>query len=153
MEKWHPNIRKNSFAGITSCSCFLQQKWGGQLGGNNVWFRWSSDMLSGCLCTQPLSHIWLFAVPWTIACLRGPSVHGIFQARLLEWVAISSFRGSSRPRGWTHLSSVSCIGRQNFFFFFYYCATWDAPSNLFPIMLSVKSVCQFRWLSSPNLSH
>ena len=28
----------------------------------------------------------------------GSSVHGILQARMLEWVAISSFRGSSRPR-------------------------------------------------------
>ena len=28
----------------------------------------------------------------------GPSVHGIFQARLLEWVAISFSRGSSHPR-------------------------------------------------------
>ena len=30
--------------------------------------------------------------------LPGSSAHGIFQARLLEWVAISSSRGSSRPR-------------------------------------------------------
>ena len=29
--------------------------------------------------------------------LPGSSVHGIFQARVLEWVAISFFRGSSRP--------------------------------------------------------
>ena len=34
----------------------------------------------------------------------GSSVHGIFQARVLEWVAISSSRGSSRPRDWTHVS-------------------------------------------------
>ena len=33
-------------------------------------------------------------------------VHGIFQARILEWVVISFFRGSSRPRDWTH---VSCL--------------------------------------------
>ena len=30
--------------------------------------------------------------------LPGSSVHGILQARILEWVAISSSRGSSRPR-------------------------------------------------------
>ena len=30
-------------------------------------------------------------------------VHGIFQARILEWVAISLSRGSSRPRYWTHI--------------------------------------------------
>ena len=31
----------------------------------------------------------------------GSSVHGILKARVLEWVAISSSRGSSRPRDWT----------------------------------------------------
>ena len=31
----------------------------------------------------------------------GSSVHGILQARILEWVAISFSRGSSRPRDWT----------------------------------------------------
>ena len=31
--------------------------------------------------------------------LRGSSVHGIFQARILEWIAISFSRRSSRPRG------------------------------------------------------
>ena len=39
----------------------------------------------------------------------GSSVHGIFQARILEWVAISSSRGSSRPRDGTHVSCVSCM--------------------------------------------
>ena len=40
--------------------------------------------------------------------LPGFSVHNIFQARILEWVAISFFRGSSQTRGGTR---VSCIGR------------------------------------------
>ena len=38
----------------------------------------------------------------------GSFVHGIFQARILEWVTISLFRGSSQTRDWTH---VSCIDR------------------------------------------
>ena len=46
----------------------------------------------------------------------GFSVHGIFQARILEWVAIFFCRGSSWPRDQTHISCVSCIGRQIFFF-------------------------------------
>ena len=41
----------------------------------------------------------------------GSSVHGILQTRRLEWVAISSSRGSSQPRDQTHVSPVSCIGR------------------------------------------
>ena len=36
--------------------------------------------------------------------LPGSSVHGIFQARILEWVAISSSRGSSWPRDRTQVS-------------------------------------------------
>ena len=34
------------------------------------------------------------------------SVHGIFQARILEWVAISFSRRSSRPRDWTQVSHI-----------------------------------------------
>ena len=48
---------------------------------------------------KSLSRVQLFAIPWTV----GFSVHGIFQARVLEWVAISfsilvlesSFKNSS----------------------------------------------------------
>ena len=43
--------------------------------------------------------------------LWGSSVHGILQARMLEWVAISFSRGSSRPRDRTHVSCDSYIGR------------------------------------------
>ena len=43
--------------------------------------------------------------------LPGFSVHGILQARLLEWLAISSCRGSSRLRDRTQVSYVSCFGR------------------------------------------
>ena len=42
--------------------------------------------------------------------LPGSSVCRIFQARILEWVAISSFRGSSQLRDWTQVSCSSCIG-------------------------------------------
>ena len=39
----------------------------------------------------------------------GSSVHGSLQARILEWVAIPSFKGSSRPRNQTCISLASCI--------------------------------------------
>ena len=45
---------------------------------------------------------------------RGPpgsSVHGILQARILEWFAMHCSRGSSQPRDQTHFSCVSYIGR------------------------------------------
>ena len=43
--------------------------------------------------------------------LPGSSVQGILQARILEWVAIPSSRGSSQPRVRTHISYISCTGR------------------------------------------
>ena len=42
----------------------------------------------------------------------GSSVHGIFQARILEWVALPISRGSSRPRDQTCASYISCTGRR-----------------------------------------
>ena len=39
--------------------------------------------------------------------LSGSSVHGIFQARVLEWVATAFSRGSSRPRNQTQVSRVT----------------------------------------------
>ena len=36
----------------------------------------------------------------------GSSVHGILQARILEWITIPFSRGSSRPRGWTQASRI-----------------------------------------------
>ena len=41
----------------------------------------------------------------------GSSVHGILQARILEWVVISFSRGSSQPRDWT---GISCIAGRFF---------------------------------------
>ena len=49
--------------------------------------------VSVCVCV--LSHVQFFATPWTVV---RSSVHGTFQAHILEWVAISSSRASSRPR-------------------------------------------------------
>ena len=39
--------------------------------------------------------------------LPASSVHGIFQARVLEWVAFSFSRGSSQPRDWTQVSHIA----------------------------------------------
>ena len=44
--------------------------------------------------------------------LTGSSVHGILQARILEWVAVLSSRGSSLLKDQTHVFYVSSIGRQ-----------------------------------------
>ena len=44
--------------------------------------------------------------------LPASSVSGILQPRILEWIAMLSSRGSSRPRDPTHVFYVSCFGRQ-----------------------------------------
>ena len=44
----------------------------------------------------------------------GSSVHGILQARILEWVTISYSRGSSWPRDWINISCISCIAGKLF---------------------------------------
>ena len=56
-----------------------------------------------------LGCVQLSATPWNCGS-PGSSVHGIFQARILEWVAISFSRGSSWPRDRTRVSWVFCIG-------------------------------------------
>ena len=61
-----------------------------------------------------LSHVWLFVTLWTV----DSSVHGILQARTLEWVAMPSSRGSSGPRDWTRVSYISCICR---WLLYHYC--------------------------------
>ena len=45
---------------------------------------------------KSLSCVWLYY-----------TVHGILQARILEWVAFPFSRGSPQPRNWTHVSHIS----------------------------------------------
>ena len=56
------------------------------------------------LCAQSLSHVWLFATPCSPP---GSSVHGILQAEILVWVAISFSRESSQPRDRTQVSCMA----------------------------------------------
>ena len=59
--------------------------------------------------TQLFSCVWFFVTPVDCNCptpAPGSSVHGIFQARILEWVAIYFSRRSSWPRDRIHVSSI-----------------------------------------------
>ena len=60
----------------------------------------------------------------------GSAAHGNFQARILEWVAISYSRGYSQSRDPTH---ISCISRK----ILYHCATWEAPRR---VLVAVNSL-------------
>ena len=55
------------------------------------------------VCAYLLSHVRLFATPWTVA-HQAPLSMGILQARTLEWVAMPSSRTSSQPRDRTQVS-------------------------------------------------
>ena len=59
--------------------------------------------------------------PWTVT-HQAPLSMGFSRQALLEWVAISSSRGSSLPRDQTYVSCVSCIGRWSL----YHWATWES---------------------------
>ena len=86
----------------------------------NIWSlvkglrKWSTDVCTpsywylhlSAKQAKSLSHVRLFATP-TGCGLPVSSVHGVFQARILEWVAISFSRGSSRPRDRTQVSHIT----------------------------------------------
>ena len=72
--------------------------------------------------------------------LPGSSVLGISQARILEWVAISHSKKSSRPRDGTHFSYTSFIGRQ----ILYHCATWETHIGYYKILNIVP--CAIQWV-------
>ena len=106
----------------------------------NTYAAWKSQIKKIIYCIilvfSFFKWVWLFLFPkysQSYSTLCNPmdppvsSVHGIFQARILEWVAISSSRGSSWPRGLTHISCISCIGRQ----ILYHRVTWEAPVFLY----------------------
>ena len=71
-----------------------------------------------CLLSVEVSHLW--NIPWrsqvaqscptlceSMDCSLPGSIHEIFQARILEWVAISFSRGSSRPRNRNWVSRIA----------------------------------------------
>ena len=99
-----------------------------------LWLSQESSPFPGqlisCSCLV-LSHV--FTLCDSMDCsLPGFSVHGILQARILEWVAVSSSRGSSQPRDWTY---VFCTGRR----ILYPWATWEAQEYICRIVETLIS--------------
>ena len=97
-----------------------------------------------CVHTQLLSLVLTLRHPMDCSS-PGSSVHGIFQAGILEWVAISSSRGSSQPRDRTHVSCISCIGR----WILYLWSTWEASRTC----SYLGAVCVLRALIFCYLCH
>ena len=92
-----------------------------------------------------LSHVWLFATPWTIVHQAPPSMEFSRQEYRSGWVTISFSRGSSRPRNWTH---ISCIGRR----ILYHSAIWEALVRLRRDLKGclLKMTFYFMWLMTPS---
>ena len=84
------------------------------------WARPPQTAMSACKAAQSCLTLW----PYGLCSPPGSSVCGILQARIQEWVAISSPRGSSWLRDCTHISYVSCIGR----LVLYHGTTVEAPN-------------------------
>ena len=78
--------------------------------------------------------------------LPGSSLDGILQASVLEWVAISFSRGSSRPRDWTQVSRIP--GRR-----FNLWATRDVTSYDVLHVLWVHMICIWACMCAQLLSH
>ena len=86
--------------------------------------RWmdKDDVVCVCVCVRAHAHTCAKSFQsYPTLCnpmdcsLPVSSVHGILQARILERVAMTSFKESSQPRDRTCISYVSCIGRWVFY--------------------------------------
>ena len=101
----------------------------------NPWYIYTVENCGcGCGCgwVHSLSHVQLTLCNPMDYNPPGSSVHGVFQARKVEWVAISYSRGSSQS--WDRVC-VSCIDG-----ILYYCITWEAHGG---ILLSYKKKMPF----------
>ena len=83
----------------------------------------SACMLGGSVVSDSLRPLFVTLADDSPPC---SSVHGIFQARILEWVAVSFSRGSSRPREGIRVSCSSCVGR----WVLHHWVTWEAPAQV-----------------------
>ena len=99
---------------------------------------------SVCVCTQLLSHVWL-CDPMDCS-LPESSDYEISPARILEWVAISSSKGSSWPRDRTHVSCVSCIGG----WILDHCTPWEVIISSNTLYSCFALLCQFLSYSEVN---
>ena len=100
-------------------------------------FTYCAAWLCVCVCVCVCTCAQLFPTFWDPMDCSQPcfSVHGIFQVRILEWVAMPSSRGSSWPMDWTHISCISYFGR----WILYHWATWEAHRILVLSELTLRN--------------
>ena len=76
-------------------------------------FLFPNKCIKKFMCLKSLQSCPTLCIPMDCS-QPGSSVHGILQARILEWVAMPSSRGSSPPRDWTRVSCSSCVAGRLF---------------------------------------
>ena len=115
--KWEGNPKKRGYVSIADSPCCAVET----NTHNKATIKCAHPVVQSCptIC-DPLD----YSSP-------NSSVCGIYQARILEWVASSSSSWSSQSRTWT---CFSCISRQ----ILYYWASWEAQSNDNPITIILK---------------
>ena len=89
-----------------------------------------------CVCVFEWAQLCLILYNPRDCSLPGSSIPGLLQARILDCVAISSSRGSSQSRGGTHVSCISCIGRQ----ILYHLSHLGSPNTTYSIALSFSII-------------
>ena len=89
-------------------------------------------LLHACMLSH-FNHVQLFVNLWTIYNLSGSSVHGILQARILNWIAVPSSRGSSQHKDQSSVPHVSSIGR---WVLYHYCHL-GSPMDCINLFLNV----------------
>ena len=101
------------------------------LHGTTDWFKIGKGVWQGCILSHCLFNLhaewvseWMKATELcpTIWDPMDYTVHGILQARVLEWVAIPFSRGSSQPRDQTQVSRI--VGGLFFFFLSFFFTNW-----------------------------
>ena len=102
----------------------------------NEWLLWKKFF---CCCKLYLGMRPLSCLTLCDSMDHNSSDHGIFQARILGWVAISYCSGPAQLSSWTSVSRVSCIGRR---ILYHYC---HLESTVNYVLCLVTQSCQFFW--------
>ena len=105
--------------------------------------HWPSSFISPSVA-QTVSEISTLCDPMDYS-PPGSSVYRILQARILEWVPISSFRGSSWPRDWTLISCISGISSQ---VLYHWRHLWSPISGSDPIQNPVRGEMELKEMES-----
>ena len=112
---FHPSSHK----GFRRCVCPESVQWESTTG-----LLWQLLGMQWCVCMLLPQSCPTLCDP-TDCSPPGSSVHGILQARILDWVVIPFSSRSRWLRVQTHISCIFCIGS----WFFTTSTTWEAPGN------------------------